>query len=343
MVPLQRLQNYASRGEIADHDFPECIEWVDGFIENQRHGGGGREHTDEMPDYRIRRIGRKVRKTALRDKERRKRRIEMSQFPLSLSPDRTPTTPAPHPLPVQRPQIHGMDMIVRGMEFRVSSEVEQGVADVLTESGGVVDSGDLRGGVDREVEFVIEDVWGFGLRGEAEEAGVGAGAEGDDLVARGGGGVEEFFDEEVNGAGADVGAWLGYQVSNFRKRFVLMSEEAEKRSVVIGTSIYDRESALRTRRCEFLCKRIIQIPHRHGAHPRDIGIGIRPLDNLILPRRRGLGILLSILPTPSHTAETTSPNSTGSMCARGEEVGNLRSVSHGGVGRLLLELWGGPF
>ena len=77
---------------------------------------------------------------------------------------------------------------------------------MLAEGGGIIDGGDLRGGFDGEVEFMVEDVRGVGLRGETEEAGVGAGAEGDDLVAGGRGGVEEFFNEEVDGAGADVSA-----------------------------------------------------------------------------------------------------------------------------------------
>lgn len=55
---------------------------------------------------------------------------------------------------------------------------------------------------------MVENVGRVGLGRQAEEAGVGAGAEGDDLVAGGGGGVEEFFDEEVEGAGAEEGSWI---------------------------------------------------------------------------------------------------------------------------------------
>lgn len=63
---------------------------------------------------------------------------------------------------------------------------------MVDEGGGVADGGDLGGGVGGEIEFVVDEREAGGGGGETEKAGVGPGAEGDDLLSlRGASGEEE--------------------------------------------------------------------------------------------------------------------------------------------------------
>lgn len=80
--------------------------------------------------------------------------------------------------------------------------------------GGVsLYAGNLGRGVGGEVELVVGEAGvGVGVA-QAEEARVGAGAERDDLLGGGRVGSEEAGDEQVEGGGADVGAWGSGSVS----------------------------------------------------------------------------------------------------------------------------------
>lgn len=70
------------------------------------------------------------------------------------------------------------------------------------------DSGDLLGGVGREIEFVVDEGGGWRAAGlQAKETRVGACAEGDDLFLGGGRGGQEAVDYVVDCRGADIGAW----------------------------------------------------------------------------------------------------------------------------------------
>ena len=141
-----------------------------------------------------------VGQAALRNQQRGQCWVDMVELPWAWRP-RMGT--------VESAQVEGMDMVIRGVEFGVRGEVEAGVADEAAERWGGVDSGDFERGVGGEVELVVENGRGVIAAHEPEEAGVGAGAEGDDLLRSGGLGVQEFFDQEVDGAGADVGACRG--------------------------------------------------------------------------------------------------------------------------------------
>lgn len=114
-------------------------------------------------------------------------------------------------------QVARVDVVGWGVQGVPGGGDVQRPWDLVGEGGGTGDGGDFGGGVGGEVEFVVEEMeglWGGGAcagGGETEEAGVGAGAEGDDLFFLGGLLGEEEGGEAVDCGRADVGACFFFE------------------------------------------------------------------------------------------------------------------------------------
>jgi hypothetical protein len=112
---------------------------------------------------------------------------------------------------------------------------------------------------------------------------------------------------------------------------------ASRVAVGFGTSIYNGKPALCRGSCEFLRKRVVQVASVDGAHARDVRIGIRALDNFVLPRFYDFRILIDFTMTPSPSSSIPHHEPAWSVGAVCEKVGYLWS-GHSGAGITLREV-----
>lgn len=179
------------------------------------------------------------------------------------------------------------------------------------ERGGAGDGKQFCSCVGGEVELVVEEADVGVLFAEAEEARVGAGAEGEDLFWGGSGRGEEAGDEGVDGGGADVGALDGLDV------FVRGTGRR-------GTSVEERQASCGGLRRQERSVRVVEVAQLHAAHPAARRVLVGPAHRIVahgVAARRGRSW--------SASSRATSQATATSATKEGLEIGDLVGGRHG--------------